>query len=128
MNMERLNILVVDDEKGVAATVEMVLRHLGHSVDVLHDGSDAYDRLKLFPHLYDVLITDHCMRNVSGLELVAQLRGTRFQGGIVVLSASLSQEMEEAYYSLGAGMVMQKPFEMAELRHAVEVLRPMEAA
>ena len=126
--MERLNILVVDDEIAVAATVELMLRHLEHTVDVLHEGSDAFARLKLFPRLYDILITDHGMRNISGLELVALLRGTPFRGGIIILSACLSQEMEDAYFSLGAGMIIRKPLEMGQLRHAVEILSPLTAA
>ena len=123
-----MTILVVDDDMAVAQTVKMVLRYFGHSVDVLHDGGDAFARLALFPHLYDIVITDHSMRYVTGLEMIAQLKGTPFRGGIIALSGSLTTEEEEAYLEMGAGMIMRKPFDLEHLRQAVDFLRPLAAA
>ena len=128
MSPERLNILLVEEDAGSAAALQMVLGRMGHSVDVSHDGADAFARLTSSPHRYNILIADHCTRDLSGLQLLAQLRGSPFSGGIIVLSAFLSEEMEQFYLALGAGMILWKPFEITELRYAVEALTPLAAA
>lgn len=124
----RLSILVVDDDPAVATTIKMVLKRLGHSVDVLHDADDAVARIAMFPRLYDILVTDHCMYNTTGLELLARLANTGFRGGVIILSAYIGEETQAEYLAMGAGMILQKPFEINELRHAVEAFMPLVAA
>jgi len=121
---EDLNILSVDDEKAVTTTIKVLLKQSGHSVDVLHDGQEALSRLTDRPDHYDILIVDHFMPKVLGLELLIQLPINVFKGRIIVLSAHLTQELEAQYLALGADKIMRKPFDVDELRHAVEVLGP----
>jgi CheY-like chemotaxis protein len=75
--------------------------------------------LKQNPDRYQVLMTDHLMDKVSGLELVDQLRKTSFQGKIVVLSAYLTGDLEASYRKFGADKFISKPFDLADLRNAV---------
>ena len=89
-----MNILVVDDEWSVAASVEAVLKRVGHVVDVLHDSADALARLMEWPDHYHVLITDHDMRRISGIELLEQLEGKLFGGKIVVMSGSMTMNSQ----------------------------------
>ena len=119
---KNLNILVVDDEKSTVISVAFVLRHCGHTVDTVSDGGEALSRLKENALHYHILITDHAMRNVSGLELVAEVRTIDFRGKILVLSAFLTQELKEAYAALGANCFIAKPFDLVELRKTVDML------
>jgi ATP-dependent Lon protease len=114
-----MNILLADDETSTTEPVSFVLRRSGHDVDVVHDGADALTALKKNPDRYQVLVTDHLMNKVSGLELVDQLRKTNFHGKIVVLSAFLTGELEAAYRKCGANKFISKPFDLADLRNAV---------
>jgi len=114
-----LNILVADDETSTTATVSIVLKRAGHHVDVVHDGSEALEVLKKAPDQYQVLITDHEMKTVSGLELVEKLHQTPFHGRIVVLSAYLSEDLESSYRTHGVNQFITKPFDLGELREAV---------
>lgn len=114
-----MNILIVDDEKSVTASIEMVLKRSGHMVDVLYDGDDALARLEELPAKYEVLITDHFMRRLSGLQLLQGLRGKPFKGRIIVLSGYLTNALEAEYRSLGAQRIIRKPFDLHELRTAV---------
>ena len=59
---------------------------------------------------------------MTGLELVRQLRAQKFAGKIVVLSAFLDAENTRAYQALGVDLLLAKPFDMDELRHAIEIL------
>jgi two-component system OmpR family response regulator len=121
-----MNILVVDDEWSVAASVKAVLKGMGHVVDVLHHGGDALARLIEWPDHYHVLITDHDMRRISGIELLEQLEGKLFGGKIVVMSGSMTDELAAQYRTLGAHKILTKPFHMSELHQAVEEVQPQE--
>ena len=122
-----MNILVVDDEWSVTASVKEVLKGMGHVVDVLHDGADALARLIEWPHHYHVLITDHQMKKVSGIELLEQFEGKLFGGKIVVMSGSLTEDLEAKYLSLGAHKILKKPFGVSELRQAVAEVQTQNA-
>jgi two-component system, chemotaxis family, chemotaxis protein CheY len=122
INPDNMNILVADDEKATIISVSFVLRHCGHTVDAVTDGGEALLRVKEDSDRYQILITDHTMMNVSGLELVAELRALDYRGKIVVLSGHLTQELTEAYRALGADRLIPKPFDLADLRKAVEDL------
>lgn len=126
MNAGSLNILAVDDEKSITASIRFVLKRQGHTVDAVSDGADALARLAELPGHYDILITDHAMCKVSGLELLTLLPVNTFKGKIVVLSGYLTLELEAKYRSLGAHRIIRKPFELDELRQAVEELRPLQ--
>ena len=118
-----LNILVVDDDEPVAASIKYVLRQAGHAVDVFHDGLAAIARLNEHPAHYDVLIADHTMPRMSGLELLVKLPLNVLKDKIIIVSAYLNAELEANYLSLGAGKIIRKPFEIEELQKAVEALR-----
>ena len=60
---------------------------------------------------------------MTGIQLLQQLKPTDFRGKIIVLSGYLSLELEEQYRLLGADIILRKPFELHELRQAVEALR-----
>ena len=117
-----LNILIVDDEEATVISVAYVLRHGGHAVDTAGDGRQALSLLKESAVRYHIVITDHAMPQVSGLELMAELRGAGFRGKTVILSGVLTRQLRESYTTLGADWIIAKPFEIAELRRAVEDL------
>jgi YesN/AraC family two-component response regulator len=64
----------------------------------------------LNPGYYDILMTDHHMPNVNGLELVEHLRKNGFEGKIVVMSGSLTPELMQAYLNRRVHKILQKPF------------------
>jgi len=124
MDSEVLNILAVDDELSVAISIRLALKAKGHSIDVTHSARDALERIKLFPAHYQILITDHLMPEMTGLELVKQLKVTAFNGKIIILSAYLTIELENQYRAAGADRIMQKPFDLDDLKKAVKELAP----
>jgi len=71
---------------------------------------------------FDLVITDHQMPRMNGLDLVRRLRVREFAGKIMVLSAHLSPENIQAYEELQVDMMFAKPFDCEELRLATELL------
>jgi two-component system OmpR family response regulator len=74
------------------------------------------------PKPFDVVITDHRMPRMTGLELVRRLRTKNFAGKILVLSAHLTDQEIAAYEKLNVDMMMTKPFDFDELQDAMAVL------
>ena len=117
-----LNILVVEDEKALAHIIAMMLGGPASKVTTARNGWEALIKIGLAARPFDVVITDHRMPRVTGLELVRQLRTKNFGGKILVLSAHLTDEEIRAYEELNVDMMMTKPFDFDELQDAMAIL------
>lgn len=112
----------MEDEKAVAHMIAMVLGGPTAQVAMARNGWEALIKIGATLQPFDVVITDHRMPHMTGLELVRQLRTKTFGGKILVLSAYLSDEDIRAYEQLGVDMMMSKPFDFDELQQAMAVL------
>ena len=117
-----MRILVVEDEKAVAHMIAMVLGGPTAKVATARNGWEALIKIGATVQPFDVVITDHRMPRMTGLELVRQLRAKNFGGKILVLSAYLSDEDIQAYETLNVDMMMSKPFDFDELQQAMAIL------
>ena len=117
-----MQILVVEDEKAVAHMIAMVLGGPAAKVVKARNGWEALIKVGATARPFDVVITDHRMPRMGGLQLVRQLRAQNFGGKILVLSAHLSDENIRAYEELSVDMMMSKPFDFDELQQAMAVL------
>ena len=119
---DSLRILVVEDEKAVAHMIAMVLGGPAAKVTRARNGWEALIKIGVTARPFDVVITDHRMPRMTGLELVRRLRGQNFGGKILVLSAYLSDEVIHEYDELKVDMMMTKPFDLDELQEAMAIL------
>jgi DNA-binding response OmpR family regulator len=117
-----MQILVVEDEKAIAHMIAMVLGGPASKVVRSRSGWEALIKIGATSKPFDVVITDHRMPRMTGLELVRQLRKQDFGGKILVLSAHLADEDIQAYEDLNVDMMMSKPFDFDELQQAMAVL------
>ena len=117
-----LQILVVEDENAVAHMIAMVLGGPASKVTKARNGWEALIKIGLAARPFDIVITDHRMPRMTGLELVRRLRTKDFGGKILVLSAHLSDNEISAYEELNVDMMMTKPFDFDELQDAMAVL------
>jgi DNA-binding response OmpR family regulator len=117
-----LQILVVEDEKAVAHMIATVLGGPAARIARAKNGWDALIRIGVAVQPFDIVITDHRMPRMTGLELVRQLRAQNFGGKILVLSAHLSDEDICAYEELEVDVMMSKPFDFDELQQAMAAL------
>ena len=68
----RLRVMVVDDNKDAAETLDMLLKTMGHDVRVVHDPSAAIELAGFAP--FDVFILDIGLPDMNGYELARRLR------------------------------------------------------
>jgi CheY-like chemotaxis protein len=116
MPKKSLRVLYADDMRELRQLLEVVLGRDGHKVESVPDGHLALDLLKNDPGAYDVVITDHHMPTVSGLELVATLRAMKYKGRIIVFSSELSEEVDATYRHHKVDFILPKPVFPSELR------------
>ncbi len=117
-----LKILTVDDNPSITGCMPFIFAPPLYEVSSANDGDDALAKLDGNPNGYDVIIVDQKMPHLSGVELVQGIRERGITGKIVVLSAHLSPQVREAYQQMGVLMVMDKPFNVEELRSVVNEL------
>lgn len=104
----------------VADVLAQFLQAAGHTVEIKHDGLDAWERIMSDPQRFDVLITDHQMPGLNGLELAELLRQVNYAGRIVVHSGSVAPEEAVRYRALGVAAIVPKAASLADLLAAVE--------
>ena len=102
--------------------IAMVLGGPASKVVSARSGWEALIKIGATARPFDVVITDHRMPGMTGLQLVSRLRAKNFGGKVLVLSAYLSDEDIRAYEQLSVDMMMSKPFDFDELQQAMAVL------
>ena len=118
----RARILYVDDEPQLRRLVEMVLLQSGYDVDTAADGAEAW--AALHDENYNLLITDHEMPRMKGLELATQARLAGMKIPIVLTSGSEDALRDPAGAWLGLAARLRQPFSPELLLETVEeVLR-----
>jgi two-component system chemotaxis response regulator CheY len=120
-------ILVVDDDISVRQLNAEVLVQSGYQVDAAADGAAAWEILNT--DSYDLLITDHNMPRLTGLELLKKLRAARMGLPAILISGAMPTEELSRNPSLQLAAMLLKPFSPEELLGTVEkVLRAAEGA
>jgi DNA-binding NtrC family response regulator len=104
-------ILVVDDERNIRRTLDLVLRGAGYAVVEAASAEDALKLLEAGDHPVDLAILDIMLPGMSGIELLSRLRqddGTRELPVIVISGHATVQDAVQAL-KLGAGDFFEKP-------------------
>ena len=113
-------ILAVDDEPSVALSLKYVFSEPRYEILGVEDGYAALAKLDDKSAHYDAIIVDQKMPNLTGVELVEAIRQRSIPGKIIVLSAQLTSEIREAYERMEVDAIFLKPFDIDELRSAVD--------
>ena len=122
MKDHRLRILTVEDEPAVTHMLALLLGGPGAKITNACDGWMALMKIGAATEPFDVIITDHRMPRMTGLDLMRRLRVQKFAGKIIVLSAYLTPENIQAYEELQVDMMFAKPFDAGELQLAMDLL------
>jgi DNA-binding response OmpR family regulator len=117
-----LKILSVDDEFRVAHALAFALSNPDRKLTLAFSADEALIKVGNHSESFDVVIIDHKMPNMSGVELVRRLRAANFAGRIIILSAHLTDENRCAYTELKVDMMLTKPFDVHQLREVVDDL------
>ena len=122
-----MNILVIEDEPGIARFLRQGLEEEGYAVDVVTTGPAGLAQAQT--GRYDLLLVDWMLPGLSGLELCRQLRAGREATPLIFLTAKDTVADTVAGLQAGANDYIKKPFHFAELLERIRVqLRPADPA
>ena len=97
---KRARILIVDDERSIRELLEIVLKKDGFNVTSVRSAVEALTLLKSSD--FDLIISDIKMPDMSGIDLLRQLRETTFGGQFILLTAFASAETAIQALKMGA--------------------------
>jgi len=106
-------ILVVDDDTGIRQLNAIVLKRSGYEVDTAVDGAAAW--VALDAQCYDLLITDHNMPKLTGIELLNQLHVAGKSLPSILVSGDLPTMELQRHPWLGISTTLPKPYTVPEL-------------
>lgn len=109
------HILIVEDDRDIAALVQRYLTRAGHTTDALGDGNEALASVRT--RVPDLVLLDLMLPGLDGLEVCRALRrGPETRAlPIIVLTARTEESDRIAGLELGADDYVTKPFSPSEL-------------
>jgi len=105
-------LLIVDDDRALAAMLSEFLQLQGFELDVVHDGEAALQRMG--ESAADLVVLDVMLPGISGFEVLARLRRTS-SVPVVMLTARGEESERIAGLMGGADDYLPKPFNPLEL-------------
>lgn len=118
--MEKIKVLLVEDEQTLAMIIKDTLEGQGF---LIHTAADGEEGLRLFFDLRpDVLVADVMMPRMDGFEMVSRIRQTDRRTPVLFLTARSAVNDVVEGFELGANDYLKKPFGMQELIVRIKAL------
>lgn len=112
------SILIVDDEEPIRHLLRSILEGEGHQVLEASDGREGLALYRNTPT--DLVITDIMMPDRDGMEVTLELTREFLDAKVIAMTGALgSQNFLNVARLFGARQLLQKPFGIQEVRHAV---------
>ena len=108
-----MRILLVEDDPTTSRSIEMMLGHANLNVYCADLGEDGIDLAKLYD--YDLILLDLNLPDMSGHEVLRQLRLARIETPILILSGADDTDSKLKGFGFGADDYLTKPFHREEL-------------
>jgi CheY-like chemotaxis protein len=110
-----VNVLVVDDDRDVLVVSADMLRQLGFRVTTAASGHEALAALEELEARPAIVVLDHAMPAMTGLEVAAAMRERGYDGPIILATgyAELSEADQDELTTLQG--VLNKPYSIYEL-------------
>jgi DNA-binding response OmpR family regulator len=108
-------VLFVDDEPSLVEFGTMVLEKAGYKVEGLTGSKEALETVQADPAKFDLVVTDHIMPFMHGMELARKINTIRNDLPILLCTGTKSDELVEQAKEAGVAEVLQKPVPMKTL-------------
>lgn len=106
-------ILIIDDDKSLAAAIKDSLEFEGYEVILSLDGKDGLSRAT--NETIDIIILDLVLPEIDGYEILKELRRGNKEIPVIIISGKTEEEDKVFGLNLGADDYITKPFSIMEL-------------
>ena len=108
-----MRVLLVEDDPTTAKSIELMLTHANLNVYTTDLGEEGIDLAKLYD--YDLILLDLNLPDMNGHEVLRQLRLSRIDTPILILTGDDGTESKLKSFGFGADDYLTKPFHREEL-------------
>jgi two-component system cell cycle response regulator CtrA len=108
-----MRILLVEDDPTTARSIELMLTHANLNVYCTDLGEEGVDLAKLYD--YDLILLDLTLPDMTGHEVLRQIRIARIETPVLILSGADDTESKLKGFGFGADDYLTKPFHREEL-------------
>ena len=115
-----MKVLIIEDERLLADSIQAVLEQKGFQVDAVYDGETGLEYATL--GMYDLLILDVMMPGLDGYQVARRVRADRCSTPILMLTARSGIEDRIEGLNAGADYFLTKPFDTRELLACINAL------
>lgn len=115
-----MKILLVEDDRGIAEVLKDTLTTQNYTVDLVTDGQMGLSLAKAFA--YDLILLDVLLPQLDGIEFCRQLRQSRDNTPVILLTALDSSTSKVVGLDAGADDYIVKPFDSNELLARIRTL------
>ena len=109
------SVLIVDDDRAITQMLEKILQRLGYKVLVFNDPGKALERIRLTPDLFDLVITDMTMPEMTGADLARDLLALGKNLPVIVCTGHSDLIDERTAMDLGIAAYVTKPFVIGKI-------------
>ncbi len=109
------SILIVDDEPMIVEMEKEMLEDLGYRVAARTNSAEALEAIRFNPKEYDLVISDITMPNMTGDQLIQNIRAIRQDLPVILCTGFSEKVSEEKALDLGAGALIMKPINQRTL-------------
>jgi DNA-binding response OmpR family regulator len=117
---DQIRVLLIEDEKKLAVSLQRQMERSGYDVQVANDGTKGFELAT--SRDYAIVLLDLCLRGMSGLEILAELRARGNTIPVIIVSARDSVSDRVHALGIGADDYLVKPFDANELFARIERL------
>lgn len=114
----QLQILVIDDEPLVRSLLKQVLEKRGHTVTEAGDGKEGVRRFK--EHDFDLVITDHGMPVMNGLDAAFRIKKQKPQVPVLLITGWQTETDPIFQKPSGIDELVTKPFDLEKLLDLIQ--------
>jgi CheY-like chemotaxis protein len=116
----RQRVLIVDDNRDCADSLQLVLSSFGHDAQVAYDGFDAMQVLR-DGGAFDVVLLDLSMPRMNGFDLARRLRNATMPcPAIIAISGWADSPTKQKAREAGIDGYLVKPVEIEQLRQMLD--------
>lgn len=120
------HILFVDDEEQLVHMIQQMLERLGYRVTARTSSVEALEAFRKQPDRFDLVITDHTMPNMTGIELAQKLMSVRSDIPIIICTGFSDVVIEKMVKAVGIREYIRKPITQSEIGQAIRRLLDQE--
>ena len=121
--MEKLRVLIVDDEEELRDLLQEILRDIGIvRVHLAENGEMAWQRLSRSELEYDLVISDWLMPRMDGLQLLQKMRQCGSETPFMMLTVKVTGEAVAAAKEAGVTLYVAKPFTYGDFSKKISAL------